>query len=179
MPYSEAFKQRMVLKMTGPNALSATRLANEEGLNQPTLSRWLREAGTLLAMTKKDNRSETKENGTTSPRRPQDWSLSEKLKVLADTAAIPSEELGAYLRKAGVHEAELEQWRQAVQEALQTPRRRRKRQTSEQKRIKELERELRRKEKALAEAAALLVLKKKAQAIWGDEDDDTDGESGS
>jgi transposase len=41
------------------------------------------------------------------------------------------------------------------------------------KRIKKLERELRRKEKALAEAAALLVLQKKVQAIWGDEDDDT------
>ena len=42
------------------------------------------------------------------------------------------------------------------------------------RRVRELERELNRKEKALAEAAALLVLKKKAQAIWGDEDDDTD-----
>jgi hypothetical protein len=44
----------------------------------------------------------------------------------------------------------------------------------EVKRIRELERDLRRKDKALAETAALLVLKKKAQAIWGDEDDDTD-----
>ena len=40
------------------------------------------------------------------------------------------------------------------------------------KRIKELERELRRKDKALAETAALLVLKKKAQAIWGDREDE-------
>ena len=45
-------------------------------------------------------------------------------------------------------------------------------------RIKELERELRRKDKALAETAALLVLKKKVQAIWGDEDDDTEPKSG-
>jgi hypothetical protein len=45
---------------------------------------------------------------------------------------------------------------------------------AETKRINELEKELRRKDKALAETAALLVLKKKAQAIWEDEDDDTD-----
>jgi hypothetical protein len=48
----------------------------------------------------------------------------------------------------------------------------------EVKRIRELEKELLRKDKALAETAALLVLKKKAQAIWGDEDDDTTSKSG-
>ena len=41
------------------------------------------------------------------------------------------------------------------------------------KRIKDLEKELLRKDRALAEAAALLVLKKKAQDLWEDEDDDT------
>ncbi len=49
----------------------------------------------------------------------------------------------------------------------------RKKASVEAKRVRELERELRRKEKALAETAALLVLKKKAAAIWGDEDDST------
>ncbi len=43
--------------------------------------------------------------------------------------------------------------------------------------MRELERQLRRKDKALAEAAALLVLQKKAQALWGDADDDTDPET--
>ena len=43
--------------------------------------------------------------------------------------------------------------------------------------MRELEKQLRRKDKALAEAAALLVLQKKAQAIWGDEDDDTGAKS--
>ena len=42
---------------------------------------------------------------------------------------------------------------------------------SERQRVKELERELRRKEKALAETAALLVLRKKMEAIWGDGED--------
>lgn len=47
----------------------------------------------------------------------------------------------------------------------------------ESRRVRELERELRRKDKALAEAAALLVLQKKVQALWGDGDDDTKKES--
>ena len=46
------------------------------------------------------------------------------------------------------------------------------------KRIRALEKELRRKDKALAETAALLVLKKKVQEIWGDEDDPTAGGNG-
>ena len=63
-----------------------------------------------------------------------------------------------------------------LEEALTQPRQAR-RSTGDAKRIKELERELARKDKALAETAALLVLKKKVQAIWGDGDDDTNPES--
>jgi hypothetical protein len=96
-------------------------------------------------------------------------------------AALPPGELGASLRRQGVHEAELEQWRSAVLEAgraaLESSSSKAGRGT-EGRRIKELERELRRKDKALAETAALLVLKKKAHEIWGDADDDTDEGNG-
>ena len=83
--------------------------------------------------------------------------------------ALGDEELGAFLRRHGLHEAELEEWRAAALAGLGDgggPR-------NEGKRVRELEREVRRKDKALAEAAALLVLQKKVQAIWGDGDDDT------
>jgi len=78
-----------------------------------------------------------------------------------------------------LHEVHLEQWRrrvtEAATEALQS-KSSRKKVSAEAKRVRQLERELRRKEKALAETAALLVLKKKAAAIWGsgDEDDSTE-----
>ena len=71
--------------------------------------------------------------------------------------------------------AQLQQWRDQMLVGLEPKAAKR----AETKRIQELEKELRRKDKALAETAALLVLKKKAQAIWGDEDDDTTGERGS
>ena len=74
------------------------------------------------------------------------------------------------MRERGLYTAQLEGWRQEMLRALGG-----KGKGSEQKdrqRIKDLEGELRRKDRALAETAALLVLKKKAQAIWGDSEDE-------
>jgi transposase-like protein len=105
----------------------------------------------------------------------------EKVRIVLAAAAIAPSELGAFLRREGVHEAELEQWRAALVENAKStfeggapkpsPR------GAEAKRIKELERELRRKEKALAEAAALLILQKKLNAYLEERDKDTDEEN--
>ena len=115
-----------------------------------------------------------------TPKRPQDWTGKEKLAVVIEAAALSDEELGAFLRRKGIHEAQLKEWRQIVLSGLEKPPSRfSKKSSAETRRIRELERELARKEKALAEAAALLVLKKKAQAIWGDEDESTARKNGS
>lgn len=169
--YSESFRNRMVEKMTGPRAKTATVLATEVGVSQPTLSRWKREAGTVKrTMSPPDDGK----RAASPTKRPQDWSAEEKWALVTEAATVPEAELGAFLRRRGVHEAQLAEWRAAAMAALQPPsRRERKAANFEKLKIRNLERELKRKEKALAEAAALLVLKKKAQAIWGDEDDDT------
>jgi transposase-like protein len=173
MLYSEKFKSRMVAKMVGLHAVSASVLAAEIGISQPTLSRWMREAHTVPDMAKKSRRSKQKAH----PQRPQDWSPAEKLRVVVESTGLTDEDLGAFLRKEGLHQAQLEEWSATARSSLST-RKGTKKVSAESKRIRELERELRRKEKALAETAALLVLKKKAQAIWGDEDDDTEPRSG-
>ena len=173
MVYSEKFKSRMVAKMVGPHAVSASVLAAEVGMSQPTLSRWVREAHTVPGMAKKSRRSKEKAR----PQRPQDWSPEEKLRVVVESRGLTDDELGAFLRKEGVHQAQVEEWSATAHSSL-LARKGAKKASAESKRIRELERELRRKEKALAEAAALLVLKKKAQAIWGDEEDDTGPGSG-
>jgi transposase-like protein len=173
MVYSEKFKLRMVAKMVGPHAVSASTLAGEVGMSQPTLSRWLREARTVPDMAKKSDQSK----GSGRARRPQDWSPEEKLRVVVESRGLADEELGAFLRKEGLHQAQLEEWSATARSSLSV-RKGSKKPSAESKRIRELERELRRKEKALAEAAALLILKKKAQAIWGDEDDDMEPRSG-
>lgn len=169
--YSERFRKQMVKKMAGPRAKSATTLANEVGVSQPTLSRWKREAGTVKRTMW---RSDDGKPAPAPTKRPQDWTAEEKWALVTEASTVPEAELGAFLRRKGVHEAQLAEWRAAAMTALQPPSRRaRKAANIEKLKIRKLERELKRKEKALAEAAALLVLKKKAQAIWGDEDDDT------
>jgi transposase-like protein len=171
MQYSETFKAQIVQKLTRPGGPSANALSGEVGVHQSTLSRWLREAHVPWQVSSSPAPDEP---GTTMPaRRPQDWTAEEKYAVLIEAASLPDEELGAFLREKGLHQANLKQWRQAMLTALGESKARSSKPTAETRRIRELERELARKEKALAEAAALLLLKKKAQALWGDEDDIT------
>ena len=173
MVYSEKFKSSLVSKMVGPRAVTASALAIEVGIRQPTLSRWLREVRMLPGMAKKSRKPEDRSR----PQRPQDWSPEEKLRVVVEAMGLRDEELGAFLRKEGLHQAQLDEWSATAHSSLSV-RKGTKKASPEFKRIRELERELRRKDKALAETAALLVLKKKAQAIWGDEDDATEPRSG-
>ena len=160
--YSEAFKTRMVRRLVGPSAVSATAMAQEVGVPQATLSRWLVAARNVGDMT----RSTTKK-----------WTGVEKLRVVREAHGLSGSDLGAFLRREGLHEAQLTAWRAAAEAALAEPARGRTPPSVEAKRIQELERELRRKNAALAETAALLVLKKKLEAIWGDADASTDGRS--
>lgn len=160
--YSDGFKKRMVQRLSGPRAVSASALAKETGVPQPTLSRWLREAATLPAMSDEDD-------AAPAARRPADWSAEEKLEAVLESEGLSDDELGLWLRRKGVTETQLGTWRTTVLEALS---RRRGKVTEETKQIRRLEKELRRKEKALAEAAALLTLRGKLQALWGDDEDE-------
>ncbi|MCC7538990.1 MAG: IS3 family transposase, partial [Deltaproteobacteria bacterium] len=153
----------MVQRMIGPAALSATALAATSGVPQPTLSRWLRDVTCTLAdMSKKPRPSAP---ATPRPRRPEDWPAEERLRVVMEAAQLGDEALGAFLRERGLHEATLAQWRAAMLEAL-APGRQRPPPVSS-KRERELEKQLRRKDRALAEAAALLVLPKKSPSALG------------
>jgi hypothetical protein len=109
-------------------------------------------------MTKKKSKSGSK--GST--RR----TAQEKLRLVLEASGLSEEELGAFLRREGVHEAELGAWRakalEAAEGALKAPHGKRSKNTAERRKIRDLERELRNKDKALAEVSALLILKKKA-----------------
>ena len=170
MEYPERFKARMVQKLTAPDAPSATALSEEVGVAQPTLSKWVREAGRVGGMAK------SKGTKAGARKRPQDWTAEEKLDAVIEAASLSEEDLGLFVRRRGLHRTHLRQWRQQIVAGLKAPRS--KKTSPEARRLRELERELRRKDKALAETAALLVLKKKAQAIWGDGDDDMTPRSG-
>lgn len=159
--YSQEFKNTAVAKMSAPGGRSATSLAEELGVSQSSLSRWLREGATLGP------------NGEgMGQRRAADWSAEEKVGAVLSYEKLSEEQRGTYLREKGLHEATLVKWKAQIIEAMKLKPVVGGKKDPQQKRIAALERELRRKEAALAEAAALLVLKKKADAIWGEEKDE-------
>ena len=173
--YSEAFRTKLVQKMLLPNGRPVSALAREAGVPEGTLFRWKKEV-TLGAVStdRPDDKTSPSSNSA------QQWSAEEKLAVVLEAAAVAEAEMGAFLRRRGLHAAQLAEWRKQVTEgavaALKGPggKAGRKAANVESRRVRDLERELKRKDKALAEVGALLVLKKKVQAIWGDGDDDTD-----
>ena len=172
--YSSGFKSRMIQRMAGPERISANALSREVGVSQGTLSRWLRAAGKMRAMSSKDE--------NTPGRRRQRRSAEEKVRLVMKAEMLSEEDLGAFLRTEGIHEATLKEWRERVfasaTDALKDSHKKKSESTPEARRNRELERELRRKEKALAEAAALLVLQKKLNAYFGEgEDESTHGKS--
>ena len=96
-------------------------------------------------------------------RSPQDWSPTEKFKAVMAFDQLPVEEQGAFLRQEGVHSEHIEMWREKMQKALEPESLDKRSERGEMAyRIQDLERDLLRKDKALAEAAAILILKKKS-----------------
>src|SRR5690606_30663150 len=152
----------------GDGSLSVASLIREHGVPQPTLTRWVREARNVADVD--DEREKTPE------RRPEDWSPQEKLQAVLEAARLGDDELGRWLRRQGLTEAHVERWRGALEDRAAevfSPAKESAATTASRKREKELERELRRKEKALAETAALLVLRGNLQALWAGEDAST------
>lgn len=111
---------------------------------------------------------------------PDQWTPENQLAVIIETAALNEAELAEYCRKKGLFAEQIQHWKAAfisgVAARSASPSEQRRALTVDQKKdkqtIRKLERELKRKDKALAETAALLVLTKKAREIWGEPEDD-------
>lgn len=160
MSYPLERKEAVLKKMLPPNNKSIKELAREEGISEGTLHSW-----------RKFARAEGRGEST-----PQGWVSADKFSAVLETAAMNETELSVYCRERGLYPEQIRTWREACEQANDWDRTQNKRlkeyRRADGKRIKDLKRELRRKEKALAETAALLVLRKKSQAIWGDAEDE-------
>jgi transposase-like protein len=162
--YPKERKAAVLKKMLPPINKTIPQIAKEEGISEATLYNWRKAAraeGRLMP-----------DGDTTAA----GWNASDKFAAVLETAAMNEAELSVYCRERGLYPEQIAQWRAACEQAndwdrSQTQQMKAARRDDE-KRIKELERDLRRKEKALAETAALLVLRKKAQAIWGEPEDE-------
>jgi transposase-like protein len=138
-------------------------LSQEEGISEATLHKWRAQArGTGQLLPDADAG-------------PSNWTSRDKVAAVLETAAMNEADLAEYCRERGLFAEQIKAWRGACEQANDWERasavRLGQASKSEKKRIKDLERELARKDRALAETAALLVLRKKAAAIWGGGED--------
>jgi len=153
--FGQSFKDRAVARLLPPESATLELVSKEVGITVETLERW-------------------RESLQSMPARGRAWTAPAKLQAVITTAALSEVDKNAWCREHGIYPAELEQWCSSATTALADPQDARaspKVTSKDRKRIKDLERELLRKDRALAEAAALLVLSKKVAAIynWGED----------
>lgn len=150
--YTAAFREWAVVQMMPPLNQSVIELARQSGVTAATLRTWqdaARAEGKIMARSSKPG---------------ERWSSSDKFQMVLEAASLSETELSAYCRRKGIYPEQITQWRQACELANGTmadpaslsPAAVR----AQAKRLKQVERDL-------AEARALLVLRKKAEAIWG------------
>jgi len=152
--YSTKFKEEVVRKkLSGRPVLE---ISKETGVADVTIYQWAKrfQTGTLS----------TKESF------PGNFSVNQKYQLLMDYYSIPKNKTGHWLRENGVHTEHITKWKNEIGVLMTKP-------SKEKDEIKKLKselltahREIRKKDKALAEAAALLVLKKKYQYLWEEEE---------
>lgn len=165
MPYyNEEFKEQIIRKMMAPNAQSVAEVSRESGVSEQRLYNW---------------RNKYRQEGNavpSDPSNPDKWSGANKLAVVIETASLNEEQRSEYCRKKGLYPEQIERWKEGAIAGNELPGKLTKAERQalqrECKKNRALEKELNRKEKALAETAALLVLKKKAQALWGEPEDE-------
>ena len=154
--YGQTFKDRAVARLLPLESAAIDVVAREIGIAAGTLERW-------------------REQARSRPARGRAWTAAGRLEAVVTTAAMNEAELSAWCRSHGVYPQDLAKWRASATTALAAPEELRaspQATRADRKRIKELERELLRKDRALAETAALLVLSKKVQAIFSRGEDE-------
>lgn len=157
-------KEQIVKKALGQGIGSLKEIATLNNIGYSTLGRWL-----------KAYRASSSATGDSRPQSRKNISRAEKLGHLLSTASLDDASLGAYCRGQGLYSVELARWKEefVMSESADENQ---ERQKSELKALKSenqaLKRDLYRKDKALAEASALLIMKKKADLIWGDLEED-------
>lgn len=156
--YSAAFKEQAVRKILSRGNQTIAEIAEQLNVPYHSLKNWIR------------NPKMANINKRAGEKAPRDWSPQEQLQALAETYNMSDEALQAWCREKGLFAHQLESWRSAFYSNAKPAGAN----TSEMRALREkivrLERDLNRKDKALSEAAALLVLQKKYQALWEDED---------
>ena len=166
--YSQEFKEALVSKVLTSSDQSMSAIARQAQVSVSTLHTWVHR----LKNSVKPNHQDLPLSSKSS----SGWKAKQRFQALLDTQDLTGEALNAYCRQHGLYKHQLQRWREDFMNAKLDDRQNKKQAAElkvQREKNKQLQRELRRKEKALAEASALLILKKKADLIWPDDEDDS------
>lgn len=162
--YSQEFKESMLQKILLNPGRTVVSFANDANIPPSTVGTWMK--------------NYKKKNGRIVQSKKKKWTAKEKFEAILQTAPLNKAELSEYCRKHGVYPEQLKEWkRDCIAGCRNAPdpkyiKQSKQKEKDYKKRVKTLEKDLRHKEKALAETAALLALKKKIQEIWGESEDE-------
>jgi len=158
--YTREFKESVLKRLEQPTDDTIKSLSEELKIPRTTIYQWI----------KKDN------NSSTNHKPASKWTSADKFQAVLETSTFTERELAEYCRRKGIYADEIKRWKEQCIKAnntrLEDPKELKENLREGKDKIKKLEKELRFKEKALAETAALLVLRKKANAIWGDTEEE-------
>jgi transposase len=161
--YGQRYKDRIVARLLPPGSSAIDVVSREVGISLATLERW---------------RAEALANGSGAGAGGNGWTAAARLQAVIAAAAMDEATRSAWCRELGLYSAELDAWKRDAIAGLGEPAGGQCRGAREdRRRVKELERQLQRKDKALAETAALLVLSKKLSSVFHDGEDDPEPRS--
>lgn len=161
--YSSEYKRFLVQKVLENPAGSVDEIAGEMKVSRASLFRWVKTYGATLAGFEK------------RAIRPSEWSTAQRIRALLESQHLNDHELGEYLRKNGLYYDDLKAWKSEILDEVTKNKKANEVPSTEAaylRRIRQLEKELKMKEKALREATALINLKKKAEAFWGESEEE-------
>lgn len=160
MRYGRAIKESVLKRVLPPSAESIRSVSIDVGIAQQTIRNWMAKSDQGIL-------------GEDVQLGPRQLGASEKFALLLEAAGLDEEDRGPWIREKGLHSEHLQLWQQELRETVADKNNKDKQSLKDaKKRIKKLEKELNRKDKALAEMAALVTLKKKLHQILEDEEDD-------
>lgn len=164
MAYTRRVKEAAIRMMLPPESKPLTKIGETLGIPLGTLKKW---------------QQELRVSGHAAPANDdpaEQWSSKDKFLIVVETINLNEAELSEYCRQKGLYPEQVKQWQEIcvrangeipgqIAEMMQQDK-------AMQRELRQIKKELQRKESALAETAALLVLRKKAEAIWGTPDEE-------
>ena len=160
--YSEEIKKDVLARVIGPEKESVLKVSIDKNINKGTIYQWIKEAEINSGL------ENTRLNGN--------WTSEEKFHMVLEAASLTEQDLSEYCRRKGIYSQDIKAWKtqcmNANNNSMEDPKKLKAELKEEKHKNKIIEKELRFKEKALAETAALLVLRKNVHAIWGDQEEE-------